>query len=462
MEYNTEVQRRLAQILDELNIKTTYIKRDDAFILEDSGLVIFEDKRKVARPAPYLIQIFNDGTLRFADGGDVSIKYCKLCRKFSFGRKVSRIDDKCPFCKEHSFKYLSNNSKIPGWFGKEENSLIDEQEAERHLASIPGDNDDKNKEAIRECIEKLSGEVSYITVSSEKKEKVLKLAEKYPNMQEIIDYLVQSFESSNFRKHKEISFRPIVLVGSPGCGKTSFVTDLGNILQGKKAVKIDLGNDVPVFAISGSDPQFSRAKQGLITEAMSKNSEHGPLKNPLIHFDELDKIHSKENYWVETVFYSILEKNTARRFFDNYIGINVDASGVNYIFTANSLENIPKPIISRLKIFQIPDYTAEQFKACVIDNFYHNWLKNNDMEQEFLPAVLSNEIKEEILKECGGDTRNIEDAINKVFTRTMQKDDETGHSLALFSPKEYFIGWKKFRGKRNISQNSWTLPVDFL
>ena len=84
------------------------------------------------------------------------------------------------------------------------------------------------------------------------------------------------------------------------------------------------------------------------------------------------------------------------------------------------------------------------------------------MEKEFLPAVLSDDIKEEILSESNDDPRNIEDAINLVFNRTMRKDEKTGHVIALFSPKEYFMGWQHFCGKKEISKKSWKLPKSFL
>ena len=356
MNYKTEVQRRLAEILDELKIESTYFKKDGIFQIEQGSYIIYEDEALVPQSDSFpvnMIKISEDGELRFSDGGEVSIKYCKDCKKFSIGRKVKRSEDSCYFCQGKSIKYLSNNSRIPCWFGKdEEDSLINEREADNHINNLTC-----NKvSAIEDTIEKLRGRVSYITISADKKERLINLQKIYPNMGEVIDYLVQNFEAAELRKNKEVSFRPIVLVGGPGCGKTSFVTDLGLILLGYNAIKFDLGNDIANFTITGSDPEYNQAKHGLIIEAMFKNDEHGPLKNPLIHFDELDKIHSKQNYSIETVFYSILERNTARRFFDNFIGINVDASGVNYIFTANTLENIPAPIINRLKVFQIQDY----------------------------------------------------------------------------------------------------------
>ncbi len=468
MEYKTEVQRRFAEILDELKIKATYFNKDGIFVIEKSGLIIYEDEtlqpkaknsEEADKQAQNMIRIYEDGSLRFRDNSEVCLRYCKDCKTFSFGRKVKRGEDFCPFCKSKSIKYLFKNSRIPGWFGNSEaESLIDEKEALTHLANFHYE----NKNEIEHGIKKLTGKVSYITISPEKKARLINLKNKYPNMTEVIDYIAQTFEASSFRKHKEISFRPIVLVGGPGCGKTTFVTDLGKILLGHTAIKIDLGNDVSNLTICGTDPLFNRSKHGLIVEAMFKNSEHGPLKNPLIHFDELDKIDSDEAHSIETVFYSLLEKNTARRFFDNFLGINVDASGINYIFTANTLENIPSPIINRLKIFQIQDYTHEQLKENVIDSFYQNWLTNNAMEREFLPAVLSDEIKEAILEESNNDPRKIEDAITLVFTKTLRTDDKSGHNVALFSVKEYYLGWQNFCGKRKISREAWKLPENFL
>ena len=141
---------------------------------------------------------------------------------------------------------------------------------------------------------------------------------------------------------------------------------------------------------------------------------------------------------------------------------NVDASGINYIFTANTLKNIPAPIISRLKVFQIADYTHEQLLGPVLDSFYSNWLINNNMQADFLPAVLSEEIKEHILELSNDDPRCIEDSIARVFNDTLHQDQKTGCHIALFSPKEIYLGWEKFRGHKIISTDTWQLPEGFI
>ena len=464
--YKTEVQRRLGEVLDKLGLECDYMVLDGVFIVKKQNIFIFEDKfpyRNIYNSAyqdKRMLQIHPDGKLTHVQSDDeVRIMYCRECREFFFIFKNLEMPTHvfCPKCGRDKIKLLSNNSRIPGWYGKDKVRLIDRKEAINHLDSCAGEEQD----TIRELINRLSGEVDYIKATPELTEQVAALKGKYPNMEEVIDYLLQSFQTASMRENNDISFKPIVLVGSPGCGKTSFTTDLCRIIMGRKAIKVDLGNDVVNFTITANDPGFSKARHGMIVESLLSTDDRPSIKNPVIHFDELDKVHSDGRYSIETVFFAILEKNTARKFFDNYLGINVDASGINYIFTANSLEKIPAPILNRLRIFEIKNYTHEQLKEIVIDSFYEQWICNNKMEADFLPRVLSDYIKEMILNICHDDPRSIDDAISFVFNKTLKEDEKTHHKIALFSPEEVYEGWEKFRGAKAISKNPWELPIGF-
>ena len=170
------------------------------------------------------------------------------------------------------------------------------------------------------------------------------LSIKYPNMKAVHDYFMEQIELTKFKIHEDFSFKPIVLLGNAGCGKTSYVVEFAKIIQGKPAIRIDLGNDVPSFSCVGSDPTYVDAKHGLILESMFADDDGHPVKNPIVHFDELDKIDSSSKYTIETIFYSILEKSTAKNFKDNFFCVEVDASGINYIFTANNPKTNSKQI----------------------------------------------------------------------------------------------------------------------
>lgn len=464
--YKSDAQRRLSEVLDELKIEARYSPSDEVFVLPEQAIMIYEEKipdmEKYQSQVPQerVLQIHADGSLS-NERYEARIRYCDKCKKFFIflkekgGKKIFS----CPACGSSDLRFLSNNARIPGWYGEKKQTIIDEREAEAHLDACTSE----CEATIRRVIGKLKGGVRYVTATEEKAARVKELAKKYPNMEAVVKYILQSFETALLKANHEIAFKPIVLVGGPGCGKTSFVSELCEIIMGKKGLKVDLGNDTAAFTFSGSDPSFKQARHGLIIESMfSERTGLGPLKNPVIHFDELDKVKGSQSYSVETLFYSILERGTARRFFDNYIGINVDASGINYIFTANKLEGIPAPIINRLRVFNIENYTHEQLKNCVIDSCYKAWLVNNEMEAEWLPKVLSSFIKERILEECHDDPRSIEDAITSVFAATLREDSESGHKIALFSPDEIEAGWKNFRGAKAISDQRWKLPRGFV
>ena len=456
MDFKTETQRRFAEVLDELNIKAEYQQENGVFVMDELKTVAFEGPVPAQIKEYYnclqgmtLLQIHSDGSQTFEDGNQAKIIYCLKCKKFSFLRK----DEKnCRLCGSDAFRLLSHY-KIPGWFGKTEDSLIDE-------SSRRAQNEDEH-DKTEAILEHLRGKPKCISVDEKKIQAVKELGTRYPNMKDAVDYIVQQCVAATLKNNKEISIRPLLLVGSPGCGKTSFTRELCKILMGKEALKIDLGNEVANFTLTGTDTSFSKSKPGLIITSMFSDGDGHPLRNPFIHFDELDKVKSNGEHSVETAFYALLEKSNARSLYDNYIGMNVDASGVNYIFTANELKNIPAPIISRLKVIQISDYTQEQVKDIVIDNCYENWLKNNRMEREFLPAVLSDEIKERILALCGCDTRAMEDAIVQVFNETIAEDPKTKHKIALFSAEELYRGWENYRGARPISKERWTVPKNF-
>lgn len=466
MEFSTDTQRRLAEVLESLHIDAEYWPEPGYFELKGNLSYIYEKNipgivRNFAIENNHaLVKIQPDGSFFIEDKENKSIQasiiHCNKCRNFTFVKTLARGETLCPLCKSNSVRYLAKD-KIPGWLGSKKESLFDESELSKRLDTIEED----TKDRIETIISHLKGTPKYIQIDPEKTKKIEGLKDKYPNMIEVIDYILMNIKASSIRKNKEISFKPIVLVGGPGCGKSSFTAELCQLIMDKPALKLDLGNSVANFTLSGSDPSFKLARHGLIIEAMFSDKDGHPLKNPIIHLDELDKIKHEATYSVESVFYSMLEKSNSKRFFDNYIGINVDASGINYIFTANHLETIPEAIINRLKVFKIADYTYKQLKDNVLNNFYEKWLSNNNMRREFLPAVLSEEIKERILDYCHSDTRSIEDALVQVYNDTCTTDPESKQQIALFSPQELLNGWKNYRGWPLISKEHWQLPLPF-
>lgn len=76
--------------------------------------------------------------------------------------------------------------------------------------------------------------------------------------------------------------------------------------------------------------------------------------NPVLMLDEIDKVSSDSRHNPLGPMYSLLEKHTAKRFVDEYLGVPFDVSNVIWIASANYVERIPEPIRSRMIESKLP------------------------------------------------------------------------------------------------------------
>ena len=83
--------------------------------------------------------------------------------------------------------------------------------------------------------------------------------------------------------------------------------------------------------------------------------------------DEVDKMGGDNRYPVLPVLLDLLEPETAKEFRDEFFEINVDASRIIFILTANRIEDIPEPLLSRVTIFNVKRPGTEQ-RLRIIEN----------------------------------------------------------------------------------------------
>lgn len=76
--------------------------------------------------------------------------------------------------------------------------------------------------------------------------------------------------------------------------------------------------------------------------------------NPLIVMDELDKAQTSQNGSIQESLLPLLEPLEAGHYHERYLASAVDASHLNWIFTANTLERITVPLLSRCDVFEMP------------------------------------------------------------------------------------------------------------
>lgn len=151
---------------------------------------------------------------------------------------------------------------------------------------------------------------------------------------------------------------PILLLGGPGVGKTHFAKRLARTMQ-TDCELISMNALSAGFVITGSSASWRGAKCGKVAERLVR----GEYANPVIVLDEVEKASGSTQSDPLAALYQLLEPETACAFRDEFIDVDIDASQIFWVLTANSVEGIPHPLLNRMAVYEVPAPTPAQATA---------------------------------------------------------------------------------------------------
>ena len=208
----------------------------------------------------------------------------------------------------------------------------------------------------------------------------------------------------------------LCLVGPPGTGKTSIVSSLAKSI-GRKYIRLSLGGVHNESEIRGHRKTYVGAMPGRIIDAIKRAN----VNNPVILLDEIDKMTKDISGDPTSAMLEVLDPEQNKSFRDNYIELPFDLSNVMFIASANSLENIPRPLLDRMDIIEVSGYTEDEKLNIAKKYLIQKQRKNNGLTSHNL-NITDSGIKEIIngyTRESG--VRNLERAISKVCRKVAVK-----------------------------------------
>ncbi|MDD7184350.1 MAG: endopeptidase La [Oscillospiraceae bacterium] len=273
----------------------------------------------------------------------------------------------------------SDSDEVIDYISRIDNLKIDEKsrekllkEADKLLKMSPASQESfVIKNYLDTCLDLPWGKYSKSKISMQKSEEILN-KEHYglkKVKERILEYIAVHMLNPN------VKGQIICLAGPPGIGKTSIAKSLAKAM-GRKYARVSLGGVNDESEIRGHRKTYVGAMPGRIINALIQAG----TANPLILFDEIDKLSSNIKGDPSAAMLEVLDSEQNNAFCDHFIEVPFDLSKAVFITTANNTSAIPQPLLDRMEVIELTSYTAEEKFHIAKEHLIPKQIKENGLK----------------------------------------------------------------------------------
>ncbi len=234
----------------------------------------------------------------------------------------------------------------------------------------------------------------------------------------------------------------LCFVGPPGTGKTSLGHSISRAL-GRKFIRVSLGGVRDEAEIRGHRRTYVGALPGRIIQEIRRAGTN----NPLMMLDEIDKLGQDFRGDPSSALLEVLDPAQNSTFTDHYLDVAFDLSHTFFVATANVEDSIPRPLLDRMEVIELPGYTEHEKLEIGRRYLLPRQLTENGIPADQLLVTDSaiREIIRSYTREAG--VRNLERELGSVCRRVARRiaEGQTEQIIVTDDNLSDFLGPTRFR-----------------
>jgi len=289
----------------------------------------------------------------------------------------------------------------------------------------------KDSQEVLTCLRnmQMKGGLVHLVAQPEGYEVLLaRLEEKYPHFRNVTDFIKNRMRLNALKEYPVLNFGASLLLNGPaGCGKSSFLIELAECFD-TKFLSIQCAAATCSADLTGLSGSWGNGRSGKVFDILVNKR----CPSPIILLDELDKVgHNKERHNFTGALYGLLEKNNAKKFTDEFVDVELNASMINWFSTSNDTSAMDSAILDRFKVLQVTAPTQQDLMK-IIPQIFRQTVFEMELQEMFETHLNASVIKS-LATQSNISIRRIKSSLETALANAAIRVEKDGQKVSLIA-----------------------------